>query len=309
MAVHASATNYFDLLILVGRYQYRPTLPFTLGSECSGVVIEVGQKVKNWKAGDAVIVPMGLGGGLAEEIVVSGAQLMPKPQGLSHTEAAGVGVGFMTAYHGLVHRGNLKKGEVLLVTGAAGGMGLAAIQLGKLLGATVVAAASSDDKLKVAKEAGADHLVNTSQASDIRSAVLKATGGKAVDVCYEVVGGKLFEQCLRLMDGGGRLLVVGFASGKIPSVPANLPLVKGCSIVGVRSGAEMMRDPSLTVEMASKLLMWAKDHQSARQLAPKIGLLVGPERAKEAFKVIADRTVTGKAVVQWRPDTATASKL
>jgi NADPH2:quinone reductase len=237
--VHASALNYFDLLMLQGRYQLRPALPFTVGSECSGVIIEVGREVTQWSVGDAVIAGMTNGDSMASELVTHQRNAIRKPPQFTHAEAAGLPVGFFTTFHALVHRGKVKRGETLLVTGAGGGMGLSAVQLGVKLGCTVIAAASSDAKCAKAKEAGAHHVINYSTLSSLKDRVAEITDGKFADVIYEVVGGAIFKECIRCIAPNGRLLVIGFASGTIPNVPANMVLVKGFSLVGVRSGQEV----------------------------------------------------------------------
>jgi NADPH2:quinone reductase len=293
--VYASSLNYFDLLMLVGRYQVTPALPFIPGSEVSGKIIEVATDVKNLKVGDEVVVGMSPSG-MATEMVVSGKICIPKPKALSHAQAAASVVGFMTAYNGLVTRGNLKKGETLLVTGAGGGMGLAAIQLGKLLGAKVIAAASSDDKLDIAKQMGADAVINYNTES-LKDSLAKMTNNQYVDVCYEIVGGEIFDQCTRCMGDQGRLLVIGFASGVIPTVPANLPLVKGYSIVGVRAGESMRRNPKLTSEMFQKYLEWT----TQGKLAPHV-VQFQHNDYKNAFSTIADRKAIGKCVILWEEE-------
>jgi len=280
----------------VGRYQHAPALPFVPGNEISGEIIEVSEGVKHYKVGDEVIVGMSPNG-LANEMVVAQEFCIPKPKGLSHVEASASIVGFMTAYNGLVTRGNLKKGEYLLVTGAAGGMGLAAVQLGKFLGAKVIAAASSDDKLKIAKQMGADEVINYNTES-LKDRLATITNNKLVDVCYEIVGGNIFDQCSRIMGDGGRLLVIGFASGTIPTVPANLPLVKGYSIVGVRAGESMRRHPQLALEMAQKYSEWI----SQGNLVPHVNVFTY-EKFSEAFSAIANRKAIGKYVITWSPKT------
>jgi len=222
---------------------------------------------------------------------------------VSHIHASAVFVGFATAYNGLVQRGQLKPGETLLVTGAGGGMGAAAVQLGKVLGATVIAAASSQEKLDVAKSLGADHLVNY-EKEDLKDAVGKITNNKFVDVIYEPVGGDIFEKCLKCVGDEGRLLVVGFASGKIPNIPANIPLIKGFSVVGVRSGESMRRHPEKAMEIASKMVEWT----SQGKLLPHIQVF-DIERFRDAFKAVADRKVIGKAVIQLVGTSSSSSKL
>lgn len=331
--VHASALNYFDLLMLLGRYQYRPPLPFTVGSECSGEIIEVGANVKDWKVGQAVIAGMTMGNAMASEIVVPGDKLIMKPAHFTHSEAAGLPVGFFTTYHALIHRGNVRRGETLLVTGAGGGMGLSAVQLGVKLGMTVIAAASSDEKCSQAKKAGAHHTINYSNLKQLKERVNEITNGKYADVIYEVVGGDVFKECIRCIAPNGRLLVIGFASGSIPTVPVNMVLVKGFSLVGVRSGQEvsnnmhgddagilegirttnafhsflltvfqMFDHPELTVEMVNAMNQISSDSKKDRTLAPVVAN-IPVDQFREAYKLINERKVVGKACVLWQPET------
>eukprot|EP01116_Phalansterium_solitarium_P014163 TRINITY_DN31705_c0_g1_i1.p1 TRINITY_DN31705_c0_g1~~TRINITY_DN31705_c0_g1_i1.p1 ORF type:complete len:369 (-),score=80.21 TRINITY_DN31705_c0_g1_i1:105-1130(-) len=293
--VIASSLNFFDLLMLVGKYQSKPDLPFIAGSEASGIVTEIGAKVTNVTVGDAVFVMAA--GAFAEELVAPAALCLPKPKSLTHAQASALFVGFMTAYHGLAQRGQLKAGETVLVTGAAGGMGSIAVQVAKLLGASVIAGVSSDDKLNVVKELGADFAVNYAK-HDLRDKVMEFTSGKGADVIYDPVGGDVFDQCVRCVASEGRLLVIGFASGRIPTLPANLPLVKGFSLVGVRAGFSMQKHPHLAMEMFQQLTSWTSDGK----LTPRVSFAYQPQRAKEALRLMAERKVTGKAVIQFAPE-------
>lgn len=286
--------------MLQGRYQYRPPLPFTVGSECSGVIIEVGSKVSSFRVGDGVIAGMTSGDSMASEIVRRAEMLIKKPPQMTHSEAAGLPVGFFTTYHALVHRGHVKAGEILLVTGAGGGMGLSAVQLGRKLGCTVIAAASSEEKCQQALKAGAHHAINYSNLSDLKTKVSELTSGKFADVIYEVVGGDVFKECIRCIAPNGRLLVIGFASGAIPSVPANMVLVKGFSLVGVRSGQEMIEHPELTAEMVAAMNAIA-DEGRDRSLAP-IVVNVPVDRFRDAYNLILTKKVIGKACVLWQPE-------
>ena len=299
--VRAAALNFFDLLILVGKYQHRAELPHVPGSEAAGVICEVGSEAGPWRMGDEVMFLTQGGGGLQSHVVTDVTTphaLFPKPALFSFAEAAGFPVGFMTGYHGLVQRGHLKAGEVLLVTGAAGGMSLAAIQLGRALGATVVAAASSAGKLEQARRAGAHHVVNYQEES-LKTRVEEITGGAMADVCYEVVGGKVFKECVRCMASNGRLLVVGFASGEIPSLPANLVLIKGFQLVGVRSGAEMLLNPDKAAELWAQMRLLTRD----RLLAPVVRQWP-TEGFKDAFRSLWERRIIGKAIVLWNQSSA-----
>eukprot|EP00698_Gefionella_okellyi_P007053 TRINITY_DN1719_c0_g1_i1.p3 TRINITY_DN1719_c0_g1~~TRINITY_DN1719_c0_g1_i1.p3 ORF type:complete len:342 (-),score=66.26 TRINITY_DN1719_c0_g1_i1:2147-3172(-) len=297
ISVKAVALNFFDLLQLVGKYQVKPPLPFVPCTEGAGIVSEVGADTRGqFKIGDRVAFKVWSGGAASEEVVVSAADCILLPATLSLPQAAGYQVGYVTAYHALVHRGELKKGETLLVTGAAGGMGLAAVQVGKLLGATVIAAASDDKKLQRLKQLGADHIINY-KTEDLKSRVQDITNGEFANVIYEPVGGAIFDQSVRCIAGKGRLLVIGFASGTIPTLPVNLALIKGFSLVGVRAGAQLAMDPHLVPEMGATLMKWA----TAGQLTPYVETIVPLERFKEAFRALNTRSVIGKAVIEFSP--------
>lgn len=295
----AVGLNFFDLLQLVGKYQNKPELPFSPCCEGAGVVTEIGEGVNNVKVGDRVFYYAWTTGAARDEYVLPSLAVHLLPEDMTFGQGAGFWVGYLTAYHGLVHRGDLKKGEVLLVTGAAGGMGVAAVQLGKALGATVIAAAGDDAKLAQLKGFGADHLVNY-RSQNLRDEVLGLTDGNGVDVVYEVVGGSIFKDCVRCMNtqGGGRLLVIGFASGEIPKLPINLALIKGFSLVGVRSGAQMMMDPDMATDMIQKLY----DMAVQGKLRPAVFAEQYPlDQAGKAFDLLKDRKVVGKAVITWEP--------
>ena len=304
--VVASALNFFDLLILIGKYQHKPELPFIPGSEGAGVICQVGSAVSRWKVDDPVMFLTLSGGALSSHVVIDTQiphVIFAKPPAFSFQEAAGFPVGFLTGYHGLVQRGALSAGDHVLVTGAAGGMSVAAIQLAKRLGAVVIAAASSAEKLEVARQAGADFLVDYS-TEDLKARVEEVTGGRMVDVCYEVVGGKVFKECVRCMASNGRLLVVGFASGEIPVLPANLVLVKGFQVVGVRSGAEMMLHPEKATELWEQMVTLTQN----RDLVPPCQ--EWPVHTfPSAFKSIYQRTIKGKAIINWSRSKIIHSKL
>jgi len=307
--IYAACVNFFDLLMLIGQYQHKPPLPHTMGSEAAGKIIEVGKNVNLYSVGDSVIVPLSGGGGcMASECILHESQAIPMPKTLSYTQAAGIGTGFMTGYHGLVHRGHLKKNEYVLVTGAGGGMGLSACQIARALGATVIAVASTDQKCDVAKRyGGAHYAINYTKTKDLKAEVERITKGHLIDVCYDVVGGSLFNELIRCMAPQGRLLIIGFASGQIPKIPANLVLVKGFDVVGVRSGFEMRRQPELAIEMAQKLLELT-DAETLRNggfdIAPLVDHTYDMEAFKEAFTVLHKREVVGKAAIVFHPEAA-----
>jgi len=298
--VVASAVNYFDLLMLVGRYQFKPALPAVLGAEASGVIIEIGKNVKVYKVGDSVMVGMGIER-MAEELIVGENECLPKPSGFTHVQAAAFTVGYLTGFHGLVQRGQLQSGQTLLVTGAAGGMGASAIQIGVKMGATVIAVVSSDDKAEAVRNLGAHYVINYLK-QDMKAVVNEITKGQFVDVIYDVVGGDLFNQCVKCIAPNGRLLVVGFASGSIPSIPANLPLIKGFSVVGVRSGAEIGRNPSLLIDILKHLKTFTANGDT--DLAPLVNAqnIYSPDNFKQALEIVSTRQVKGKSVIQWRPE-------
>jgi len=317
IAVKSASVNFPELLMIQKKYQYQPKLPFVLCSEGAGVVMEAGSEVSKFKAGDRVFFSLGTNGAAAEEIVLTAAAaggsgsesfrggIYHLPDPLSFSQGAGFLMGYTTGYHALVHRGRLQPGEWLLVTGAAGGMGLAAVQLGKALGAKVIAAASSDEKLEVCKKIGADAVVNY-KTEKLKEAVDRITNGEFCDVIYDPVGGDVFDQCVRCVapKGGARLLVVGFADGRIPSLPANMALIKGFDLVGVRMGAQVSIQPELMVDMMANLLKLAEEGR----LAPYVGSEFPIERAKEAFTLMHERKVLGKTCITFNAEKG-ASKL
>jgi NADPH2:quinone reductase len=238
--VQAAGVNFPDTLIIQNKYQHKPPLPFSPGSEVAGIVKAVGAGVAEWKPGDRVIAQTTYGG-FAEEVAAEPGQLIALPEGMDYPQAATLGLAYGTSYYGLIERGKLRAGETLLVLGASGGVGIAAIEIGKILGARVIACASNAAKLAICSEHGADETINYA-TEDMRARVKAITGGKGVDVVYDPVGGPFSEPALRDMAWGGRLLVVGFAAGDIPKIPLNLPLIKGCSIVGVWWGDRAISD-------------------------------------------------------------------
>eukprot|EP01128_Nolandella_sp_AFSM9_P010512 TRINITY_DN7282_c0_g1_i1.p1 TRINITY_DN7282_c0_g1~~TRINITY_DN7282_c0_g1_i1.p1 ORF type:complete len:340 (+),score=79.37 TRINITY_DN7282_c0_g1_i1:1841-2860(+) len=296
IAIRAASMNFFDLLQMVGKYQMKPPLPFAPGSEGAGDVIEIGPGVTKFKLGDRVMCGM-IVGTLAEEVVLAENQLVKVPSTINYAEAASFPVGYQTAYHGLVTRGETKKGDYVLVTGAAGGMGIAAIQLAKSLGAIVIACASTEEKLQLCKNAGADHVINYT-TDKLKPAVAKMTRGHFCDVVYEVVGGDIFHQCVRCMAGMGRLLVVGFAGGEIPKLPINLALVKGFSLVGVRSGAEFMLNPAVLRETNNALISLAEQDLLHPLIIDQVDFDL--KEVQRLYKLLANRGARGKLVINIR---------
>jgi NADPH2:quinone reductase len=289
--VKAAGVNFADTLMIAGKYQVKPPFPFAPGLECAGLVSAVGPKVQRLMVGDRVMAICGWGG-MAELAVVDETAVIAIPESMEMTVAAGFPVIYGTVYHGLVDRGRLQSGETLLVHGAGGGVGLCAVEVGKLLGARVIATAGGDAKLQLAKSYGADHLIDYSR-EDIRERVKALTNGRGADVIFDPVGGDAFDHSLKAIAWDGRLLVVGFASGRIPAAPANLVLIKGCSVIGVIWGAFATRDPVRNRENFSILLRWHAD----RRLRPHISATYPMEHAADAFNALLQRKIAGKAVI------------
>lgn len=289
--VKACGVNFPDVLIIQNKYQFKPALPFSPGGEVSGVIAAVGENVKHLKVGDRVVALCGWGG-FAEYVSVRSSRVFPMPDGMDFLHAACTLYTYGTSYHALKDRAQLKAGETLLVLGAAGGVGLAAVELGKVLGATVIAAASTDEKLAVCKEKGADYLINYSK-EDLRTRVKEITQEKGVDVVYDPVGGSMAETALRSIGWKGRYLVVGFTSGEIPSFPANLALLKGASIVGVFWGSFAEREPKQNLQNFAELVSWSIEGKINQHIHKIYSL----QEAPQALQDLMDRKVKGKAVV------------
>jgi NADPH:quinone reductase len=291
VSVRAASVNFPDVLIIQNKYQFKPPLPFSPGSELAGVVKEVGEGVSGFKPGDKVIAFTGHGA-FAEEVKTEAARLVPLPQGMAFNSGAAFILTYGTTDHALRDRGGLKPGETLLVLGAAGGVGLAAVEIGKALGARVIACASTDDKLAVCREHGADELVNYA-TEDMRERIKALTGGKGVDVVYDAVGGSYTEPAFRSIAWRGRLLVIGFAAGDIPKLPLNLALLKGASIVGVFWGDFARREPKLFAESLRQLGRWYAEGK----LRPHVSQTYPLEKAADALNAMAARQVKGKVVL------------
>jgi NADPH2:quinone reductase len=289
--VKAAALNFPDLLMIRGLYQERPPLPFVVGTELSGIVSAVGEGVSQLRVGDRVVAACGRA--MAERVTARASLVLPAPPGLSFESAAGICVTYFTTMYALKQRAQLAPGETLLVLGAAGGVGTTAVELGRQMGATVIAAASSAEKLELARSLGAGHLINYS-TEDLRQRLKEITGGKGVDVVYDPVGGDLAEPALRSMAWGGRYLVIGFAGGSIPNIPLNLPLLKGCSIVGVFWGSFVQREPEVQRRNVEDL--WALF--AAGKLVPVVGETHAMEDYARAFESLQARRARGKLVVR-----------
>lgn len=290
--VHAAGVNFPDVLIIQNKYQFKPELPFTPGSELAGVVRTVGEGVTQFKVGDKVLAFVSQGA-FAQQIAVPAQMLMPMPPGLDFDTAAAVTLTYGTSHHAVVDRAQLKAGETMLVLGAAGGVGLAAIEIGKALGARVIAAASSDEKLAVCKEHGADATINYS-TQDLREAIKAATDGKGPDVIYDPVGGIYAEPAFRSIAWRGRYLVIGFANGEIPKLPLNLPLLKGASLVGVFWGEFAKREPKANLAAMRELMTWMAEGKIKPHISGRYALAETPR----ALNDMAARKVTGKVVIQ-----------
>lgn len=294
LQVHAAGVNFPDTLIIEGKYQFKPPFPFSPGGEAAGVVGAVGEKVSHVKPGDRVMALTGWGS-FAEEVAVPGYSVMPIPDGMDFASAAAFGMTYGTSMHALKQRANLQPGETLLVLGASGGVGLAAVEIGKAMGAKVIAAASSEAKLEVAKAAGADVLINYSEGS-LKDKLKEITGGQGVDVIYDPVGGDLLEEAFRSIAWNGRMLVVGFASGTIPSLPANLTLLKGASLVGVFWGSFAQRQPQDNAANFQQLFAWFAEGK----IKPLVSQTYPLEKAAEAINHLGQRKAVGKVVVTVR---------
>jgi NADPH:quinone reductase len=292
--VHAAALNFPDVLMIQGKYQSQPPFPFSPAGEIAGVVAAVGEGVASPKVGDRVFGGTGFGG-LAEQVAVKARALRPMPEGMSFAEASGISTTYGTSYYALKQRAALQPGETLLVLGAGGGVGLAAVELGKAMGARVIAAASTADKLAAAKAAGADELVDYSDG-ELKDKVKALTGGKGADVIYDPVGGDLFDQCMRCINWYGRILVIGFAAGEIPKVPINLILLKSCQLVGVFFGAWSQRAPDEAAANFREIL----DLYRAGRIRPMIGAEYPLNEFAAALRCLMERQAIGKVVVKIR---------
>ena len=292
IGVEAVGLNFPDILMIGGLYQDRPRLPFVAGAEAAGRVLEVGTEVTRVSVGDRVLGFNLLSGAMAERFVVPEEKVFVLPDEVTMEQGACLALTYGTGYHALVDRARLKTGETLLITGATGGVGSAGIQIGKALGARVIAAVSSDAKAEAARELGADETINYTVES-LKNRTRELTEGRGADVIYDPVGGDTFLECLRCINWEGRILVVGFTSGRIPKAPMNLPLLKGCSIVGVFWGDFADRSPEKNRANFDQVLDWTAEGI----ISPRISARFPLESAVEALSTIADRSVIGKVVL------------
>ena len=291
ISVNACGLNFPDTLIIEGKYQFKPEMPFSPGSEVSGVIKEIGEGVNHLKVGDHVMAGTSWGG-FAEEVKSMASNVFPMPKGMDFIVGASSMMIYGTSYHALVDRAKLKPGETLMVLGAAGGVGTAAVQIGKELGATVIAAASSDEKLEYCKSIGADLTINYSK-EDLKIKAKELTNGKGVDVIYDPVGDKYTEPALRSIAWKGRYLVVGFAAGDIPKIPLNLPLLKGCEIVGVFWGGFFRLEPEANARNFQTIVKWLGEGK----LVPHIHRQYPLEKVVEAMNELKSKKIMGKVVL------------
>ncbi len=289
--VRACGINFADTLMIQGQYQFKPPFPFSPGIEMAGDVLEVGADVKLYKPGMRVMCIANCGA-MAEEITLPATMAVPMPDNMDYITGAAFPVAYGTSHIALQHRAHVQPGETLLVLGAAGGVGLTAVEIGKRMGARVIACASTEEKLELTRQYGADYTINYT-SEDLRERLKAITGGKGVDVAYDPVGGPLFEPVLRSMAWEGRLLVVGFASGNIPQIATNLPLVKNCAVVGVFWGAYALNNPKVLTDSLRTLLGW----YSLGHLKPHISQTYTLEQAPEAMWALMRRQSLGKVVV------------
>jgi NADPH:quinone reductase len=289
--VHAAGVNFPDTLIIEGKYQYKPEFPFSPGGEVAGIVRAVGSEVSGLTPGDRVLAPVGWGG-YAEMALAEAWRVVKIPDSMDFDTAASFILTYGTSHHALKDRAQLAPGETLLVLGAAGGVGLAAVEIGKAMGARVIAAASSEDKLQVCRQHGADACIDYRQ-ENLRERLKELTDNRGVDVVYDPVGGDLCDPALRSMAWNGRYLIVGFAAGTIPAPPLNLPLLKGCSLVGVFWGAFARKQPQRNAANLVEMFQWFREGR----LRPHICARYPLERAAEAMRALLNREAKGKVVL------------
>ena len=299
ITIKACGVNFPDVLLIQDKYQFKPTLPFAPGGEIAGIVKEAGEGVTNPKPGDAVIASIGHGG-FAEEAIADAARCIAMPEGLDFAVASSFFITYGTSWHALKDRAVLKSGETLVVLGAAGGVGLAAVEIGHAIGARVIVGASTAEKVEFAKAHGADDgfvypagRLAKEQQKALTEDIKRLTGGNGADVLFDPVGGDYAEPALRAMNWGGRYLVIGFAAGEIPRVPLNLTLLKGCSIVGVFWGAAVARDPKKGFADLHEITRWIAEGR----LKPHVSARIPLARAGEAIRLLMDRKAQGKVVV------------
>jgi NADPH:quinone reductase len=294
VAVHAAGINFADLLLIAGQYQEKPAFPFIPGAEAAGVITEVGAGVSHLKVGDRVMALTGLGA-FAEQVVIDAPRALPIPDAMAFAAAAAFPVAYGTSHGALEWRAQLQSGEWLLVLGAAGGVGLTAVEIGKAMGAHVIACAGDAGKLKVAQEHGADHVINYSK-EDIRERVKAITSGRGVNVVYDPVGGDAFDASLRAVAWGARVIIIGFASGRVPQIPANILLVKNIDVIGFYWGSYQMHKPELLRSSFAQLLRWFSDGKITPHISHEFDL----DHVAGAMNMLQERKSTGKVVISTR---------
>ena len=292
--VHAASVSYMDYLMISGGYQMRPPLPYVPGTDAAGIVLAVGEKVVRFRPGDRVACE-GWYGAFAERMSATASRTALLPDSVEFVAGSTLLHMYVTAHYALINRAQVKPGETVLVTGAAGGVGLACVELATLLNARVIAAVGGPSKADVVRDYGVDAVIDYS-SEDVRERVKALTGGEGIDVCVDNVGGKLFATLARLMRWNGRLLPVGFASGEVPSIPMNLPLLKNYSIVGIFTGAWADSCPDELEVATAAVMQWA----GAGKLRPRVDRVLPLERAAEAMSAIAERSVIGRTVLSVR---------
>ena len=289
--VKAAGVNFPDTLIIADKYQFKPPRPFAPGHEVAGDVTEVAGDVKEYKVGDRVIAAIGHGG-YSTEVVADQGQLLPMPSNMSYEDGAAFTMTYGTSYYALKQRSSYQPGETLLVTGASGGVGLTAVELGALLGLKVIAAVGSDEKMEICRKYGATMFVNYSKEK-MRDKVKELTGGSGADIIYDAVGGDAFDESVRCINWYGRLLVVGFAAGRIPQLPANLALLKSCDVRGIFYGAWRAREPKEARRNFDDMLWW----YAQGKLKPHVSMRFPLEKSAEAMNALLSRKATGKVVL------------
>lgn len=294
IGVHASGLNFADIILIAGKYQERPPFPFSPGFEVAGKILEVGAGASHLQAGQRVAAWCNYGG-YAEQVVVPAGSVLPIPDSMDTVTAAAFTIAYGTSHLALGRRARLREGEVLLVHGAAGGVGLTAVEIGKVMGATVIASAGSAAKLELARRYGADHLINYSEEA-FPDRVKELTAGRGADVIYDPVGGDVFDQSLRCLNSDGRLLVIGFASGRIPKLPVNKTLLKNTSIVGAYWGGYAFRQPEVVLDSLETLLGWYQDGR----IKPHVSATYPLQQAPQALNTLLARQSTGRVVLTTR---------
>lgn len=290
--VSAISLNFLDTLIVRGKYQNRPDLPFSPGGEIAGTISRLGPNVEGLTVGRRAVASIGFNG-CREEVIAAAEAVIPLPAEISDEAAAAIPIAYGTALHGLEDRGHVRPGECVLVLGATGGAGLAAVEVANCLGAEVVAAGTSDEKLKICAERGAKQLLNLTKG-DVKEAVRALNGGKGPDVIYDCIGGPYAEPALRSIAWGGRYLVIGFAAGEIPKIPLNLVLLKGCELVGVFWGRHVKLEPATFRDQIARLLSWCAEGK----IRPHIDHVFPLEKTAEALRMMENRQIKGKVIIK-----------